>query len=164
MKRTAEAMEQIAPMVDQIAPITDRIASVMERQQRTIITVAPDTSVTDAVALMNRHGIGSVLITEDGQLIGIFTERDVMQRIIATHRDPDTTPVSRVMTRDVITVSPAVTVSNAMRVMIDNRTRHLPVTSERRLLGLVSIGDLMRWILEDRTAQVKDLVGYICHA
>lgn len=124
-------------------------------------TVRPYTSVKTAVDHMNEYGIGAVLVTADRRLLGIFTERDVLTRVVGDWFDPDTTPVSEVMTERVVTVTPDTTVEEAMLLVTEFRCRHLPVVEEDAVLGLISAGDLTRWLVRDQQAEIEQLVGDI---
>ena len=106
-------------------------------------SVGPGATVLDAALLMNEHKIGALLVMEGGQLAGIFTERDVLRRVVGEARNPASTPVADVMSREVICCSPEMTLEEARGVMKNRRIRHLPVMEgDDHLLGLVSIGDL----------------------
>jgi CBS domain-containing protein len=114
-----------------------------------LIAVPAGATVTEAVAAMVKHRIGAVLIrNEDGLVDGIFTERDLLTRVVHAGRDPKTTPISLVMTRDVRFVSPGTTVEAALSLMTVNRHRHLLVIDGPRVYGLISIGDLVREMIE----------------
>lgn len=114
-----------------------------------LITVPAGATVAEAVAAMIKHRIGAVLIrNEDGLVDGIFTERDLLTRVVHAGRDPKTTPISLVMTRDVRFVSPGTTVEAALSLMTVNRHRHLLVIDGPRVYGLISIGDLVREMIE----------------
>lgn len=114
-----------------------------------LITVPAGATVAEAVAAMVERRIGAVLIrNEDGLVDGIFTERDLLTRVVHAGRDPKTTPISLVMTRDVRFVSPGTTVEAALSLMTVNRHRHLLVIDGPRVYGLVSIGDLVREMIE----------------
>ncbi len=114
-----------------------------------LIAVPAGATVAEAVAAMVGHRIGAVLIrNEDGLVDGIFTERDVLTRVVHAGRDPKTTPISLVMTRDVRFVTPGTTVEAALSLMTVNRHRHLLVIDGPRVYGLVSIGDLVREMIE----------------
>lgn len=114
-----------------------------------LIAVPAGATVAEAVAAMVKHRIGAVLIrNEDGLVDGIFTERDLLTRVVHAGRDPRTTPISLVMTRDVRFVSPGTTVEAALSLMTVNRHRHLLVIDGPRVYGLVSIGDLVREMIE----------------
>jgi CBS domain-containing protein len=113
---------------------------------------------------MNRERIGAVLVHDGERVVGIFTERDVLTRVIDQGRDPAATPVAEVMTSALITVGPATTVAEAMAVVTEKRCRHLPVMEGDRLVGLVSIGDLTRWLTRHQAWHIEDLVRYITGA
>ena len=107
-------------------------------------------SVADAVAEMNRHRVGSVLVLDGGRLVGIFTERDVLRRVVGATVDPKRTLVADVMTAGVITISPDVTIEDTMVLFTEKRCRHLPVVDNGKLVGTISIGDVTRWMADSR--------------
>lgn len=108
-----------------------------------IIAASPTATVRQATQLMNEHGIGSLLVTEAGRLIGIFTERDVLRRVVAESRSPETTCVGDVMTSQVACVSPDATIEEVADLMRRQRVRHVPIIDrDENLLGMVSIGDI----------------------
>jgi CBS domain-containing protein len=114
-----------------------------------LISVEAGATVAEAVAIMFERRIGAILIrTEDGLVGGIFTERDLLTRVVHEGRDPAKTPISMVMTRDVRFVSPGTTVEAALSLMTVNRSRHLLVIDGPRVYGLISIGDLVRQMIE----------------
>lgn len=124
-------------------------------------SVSGDSSVADAVRIMNEEHIGSVLVREGPRMVGIFTERDVLRRVVQDHRDPETTAVSEVMTRDPATIGPEANTRDAMQVMTRARVRHLPIVDGDELLGLISIGDLVAAVSFDLTHEVEALHSYI---
>lgn len=108
-----------------------------------LVCTAADATVRQATRLMNDHAIGSLLVTSRGRLVGIFTERDVLQRIVAEGRSPDDTLVGDVMTTDVVCCSPQTSVDEVADLMRRRRVRHLPIVDDQQsLVGLVSIGDI----------------------
>jgi CBS domain-containing protein len=108
-----------------------------------VVSAPPEACVRDATVLMNEHGIGSLLIVEGGRIVGMFTERDVLRRVVAECRSPDTTPVSAVMTPDVIRCDPDTDVEQVADLMRRQRVRHVPVVdADEEVVGLVSIGDV----------------------
>lgn len=135
-----------------------QLNDILEQKGRVIHTVSPQTSVADAVQKMKEHNIGALLITEEGRLLGIFTERDILVRVMAEALDPRATPVTVVMTPDPQCVSPFITIENAMHVVTEKRFRHLPVVDDDRLVGLISIGDLARWMAGTQASQIEELV------
>jgi CBS domain-containing protein len=126
------------------------------------LTIGPAASVLQAALLMNEHRIGSLVVVEDGRVMGMFTERDVLQRVVAERRNPETTRVEEVMTTAVVCCSPETTVDEARGVMRNRRIRHLPVSdADGRLLGLISIGDLNAQLQAAQEQTVFLLTEYI---
>jgi CBS domain-containing protein len=122
-----------------------QVRDLLERKGSHVLTTGPEATVLRAAALMNQHRVGSLVVVagEGGRVVGMFTERDVLQRVVAARRDPASTRVGEVMTAEVVCCSPETTVDEARGVMRDRRVRHLPVADpDGRLYGLVSIGDL----------------------
>ncbi|MCA9823329.1 MAG: CBS domain-containing protein [Dehalococcoidia bacterium] len=126
-----------------------------------VFTVESDASVADAVACLNEHGVGSVLCLHRGQPVGIFTERDVLRRVLDRHMPPETTRVRDVMTTDLVTVTPGTHTDQAMEMMTRLRVRHTPVMEDGQLVGMVSIGDLLRWVLLNQEAEIGQFSDYI---
>lgn len=110
---------------------------------------------------MNKCRVGAIVIVDRGILVGMFTERDVLRRIVGAGLDPSRTLVSDVMTSSVFTVSPNTTMEDAMEMFTQKRCRHLPVISEGRLLGVISIGDITRWMTDQHRAEAEHLKNYI---
>ena len=136
------------------------ISVLLRRKGGQVFSVSPDVSVLDAVNEMNRHRVGAVVVLSGGAIAGIFTERDVLLRVLGV-RDPRATLVSEVMTREVITVTPAATVEEVAAIFTEKRSRHLPVVDQGRLAGLISIGDISRWVAANDHAEAESLKGYI---
>jgi len=141
--------------------MTDQIQQLLDRKGCRVETVPEDATVCRAVDLMNMHQIGSLLVGEVDRPVGIFTERDVLVRVVAQHLDPTTTFVRDVMTRDLVTVTPWTTVTAAMKIVTERRCRHLPVTDGTTICGLISSGDLTSWVVRDQRQLIDDLHGYI---
>jgi CBS domain-containing protein len=119
------------------------VKSILGDKGGQVWSVGPGASVLDAAVLMNEHKIGALVVLEGGHLVGIFTERDVLRRVVGEARNPAATPVADVMTTELICCAPETTLEEARGVMMNRRIRHLPVLDgEGQLLGLVSIGDL----------------------
>lgn len=137
------------------------ISALLERKGSTVFSIAPNLTIADAVAEMNRHRIGSIVIIENNRLAGIFTERDVLRRVVGDGVDPKAKRVRDVMTTDLITVTPETTVEETMVIFTDKRCRHLPVLADDRLVGLISIGDISRWVAETHQAEAEHLKNYI---
>lgn len=132
------------------------------KESGTVITIAPTALTIEAVQLMNDRHIGALLVTdEENHLLGIFTERDVLSRIVGQDRNPHTTPVSAVMTRRLVTTTPDTTVEQAMTLFMSHRIRHLPVLDGTTLVGVISIGDVNRLLLEAHELEAQHLRDYI---
>jgi CBS domain-containing protein len=128
----------------------------------TVYTVRPGAAVREAVRTMNAHGVGTLVVVERGSVAGIFSERDVLRRIVDAGRSPETTTVADVMTREVIAVGLEMTVTDAMALMTRERVRHLPVLDGGgELAGLVSIGDLTRRVSMGQAHEIDGLANYI---
>lgn len=145
----------------------DKVGSVLALKGRHVETVSADATVLEAVARMNERRIGSVLVAatyrpgEPYGPVGIFTERDVLVRVVARGLDPATTYVRDVMTVELVTIRADTTVAEAMRIITERRCRHLPVVDATGLCGLISIGDLTKWVVHDQQQTIEDLNGYL---
>jgi len=137
------------------------LSAVLQNKGHEVLTIAPEKTVLEAVRTMNEHGVGSLLVMNGDEVVGIFTERDVLRRVVDAELDPRTTKVAKVMTRELVTVRQRMTVTEAMAVVTEKRCRHLPVIEDGRLLGMVSIGDLTRWVSREQAFHIQDLVNYI---
>lgn len=137
------------------------VGQILQSKADNIITMEPDSTVLDAVRLMADRDIGSVVIVKDGRLAGILTERHYARNVILAGLSSETTPVSEVMSSKVVCVTPEHTVDDCMALMTEHRIRHLPVLKGEKLLGVVSIGDLVRSRIADQEAQISQLTDYI---
>jgi CBS domain-containing protein len=138
-----------------------RIRDILRRKGEDVYSVGPLATVIDAVNTMNDHHVGSVLVCEGGSPVGVFSERDVLVRVVAAQRDPRQTLVRDVMTTRLYTASPDDTLLEVMRLMTDRRCRHVPVMEGELLLGLVSIGDLTKATQYNLRQEVRELSSYI---
>ena len=137
------------------------VSALLERKGSTVHSVAPTLSVFEAVAEMNRRTIGAVVVLDGSRLVGIFTERDVLRRVVGAGLDPRRTLVADVMTPAVTTIAPDTTVDDTMEIFTEKHFRHLPVVSGGRLLGVISIGDSTRWMADAHRAEAEHLKNYI---
>lgn len=138
------------------------IAQVIEGKQGPIATVEADNTVISALRVMANRGIGAVLVTDNGALAGIFSERDYARKVVLQGKDSATTPVRDIMTSKLIHVTPDMTVDQAMQLMSDKRIRHLPVLDAAgSLIGVVSIGDIVKETIEYQQFLIKQLESYI---
>jgi CBS domain-containing protein len=127
-----------------------------------VLSISPEASVLDAALLMNEHKIGSLLVLSGGSLVGILTERDILERVVATCRNPAETQIQEAMTIEVVCCQPHTSIDEARGVMKNRRLRHLPVVDEaRRLHGLISIGDLNAHLAHDQEYTIHILEEYI---
>jgi CBS domain-containing protein len=141
--------------------MNEPVTRILDQKTEPLEAISPRTSITDAITRMNDRHIGSVLVMDGDRLVGIFTERDVLTRVVPNHLDADSIPVAEVMTRQPITIGPGTTVEEAMMVISDTRRRHLPVVQGGRVLGMISIGDLTRFMVRDQKRTIDDLIDYV---
>lgn len=126
-----------------------------------VVSVAPDAPVFEALRVMAERGIGAVLVLESGRLIGIMSERDYARKVILQGRSSHETPVRHIMTERVVYARPEQTVAECMALMTDKRIRHLPVIDGERLLGVLSIGDLVKETISEQEFLIRQLENYI---
>jgi signal-transduction protein with cAMP-binding, CBS, and nucleotidyltransferase domain len=137
------------------------IKEVLDRKGGSVITVDIATSVLDAIGTMSKANIGAVVIEQDGQATGIFTERDYLRKVALEGRSSNSTRVSEVMSSPLITVEPGESTRDAMETMTECRCRHLVVTEGEEMVGIVSLGDLVKHLLVVAEAEVEQLSSYI---
>lgn len=137
------------------------VSEILRRKGRDVLTTEPTATVFDCIASMVEHNVGSIVVTEDAAISGIFTERDYLRRIVLRGRTSKTTRVEQVMTPDVICVTPDTSVEQCMQVMTTHKCRHLPVVNDEELVGIVSIGDCVKQVSREAQLQVDNLRAYI---
>jgi CBS domain-containing protein len=137
------------------------ITAILDRKGRQVYSVPPGVSIAEAVAEMNQRRVGCVLVIDGTQLVGVFTERDVLRRVVGAGLDPRNSPVSAVMTANVITISHDAMIEETMAIFTEKRCRHLPVVEDGRVCGTISIGDVTRWMAEAHRAEAEHLKNYI---
>jgi CBS domain-containing protein len=138
-----------------------RVSDILAAKGESVHRAGPGTSAYDAIAIMVKHGVGSLLVTEGDSIRGIFTERDYLRRVLLSGLDGRATPVQDVMTRDLVAVEPARPVEDCMAIMTQRRIRHLPVVANGALAGIISIGDLVKYVSREREVEVRYLTEYI---
>lgn len=126
-----------------------------------ILSVAPNSDVYDALVSMEKHHVGALLVLDAGKLIGIFSERDYARSVALKGKTSKNTLVSEIMSKDIISVTPDQTVEDCMNLMSDKRVRHLPVIDNGTLMGVLSIGDLVKETIEYQQSLIKQLEAYI---
>ena len=127
-------------------------------EHEAIHSVGPDTLVMECVRTMTAEKIGALIVMDGERLVGIFTERDALNKVLAAGLDPRSTKVSEVMTKDPYSIPPTTTVGEAMEVVTKRRIRHLPVVKNGKVLAVVSSGDLTHWLVKDQMGEVQELV------
>ena len=135
----------------------------LDRKGRSVYSIAPEAPVLEAIRAMAEHHVGALLVMRGAELVGIVSERDYARKVILKGRSSSATPVADIMSSPVTTVDPATSVEEAMRIMTDRRIRHLPVTEDRRVAGVISIGDLVKAVIEDQQQTIEQLESYIHH-
>lgn len=126
-----------------------------------IFGIAPTDSVRQAIEMMAMHHVGALLVLDQGALRGIISERDYARKVILMNRNSQDTSVGEIMSAPAFTVSPTATVNECMHLMTERRIRHLPVVDNGRVIGVVSIGDLVKAVIEEQSAQIEQLERYI---
>ena len=139
----------------------DKVKRLIEEKGPEVYSVPPEETVWEAVRTMAGRHIGAILVIDKNQLIGIFSERDLLVRVLLTGLDPTATPIKAVMSTDMVYVTPDTPVREAMAVMTERRCRHLPVMEGQELRGMVSIGDCTRWVSRDQDYTIRHLQDYI---
>ena len=137
------------------------VRDVLARKGSAVHSIAPDATVLEATRKMNQHQLGAILVMVGDRVAGIFTERDVLRRIVAEQRDPASTPIESVMTTNVICVEPDMDLDEVSSIMQQQKIRHLPVCDDGKLLGMVSIGDVNAYHATHQEAQLTFLNDYI---
>ena len=139
------------------------IRDILNSKGTAMWTTSPDETVLDAIRRMAEHGVGALLVLDDGELVGLFSERDYSRRVILQGRRSQDTSVRTVMTTPVLTITPDATVQQGLAMMTEKYVRHLPVTDDSGLIGVVSIGDLVKSVIEDQELLIEQLEHYITH-
>jgi CBS domain-containing protein len=138
-----------------------KVRNILQGKNQSPIFVCPDNTVYQALELMCDKSIGALLVMEDGEFVGIFTERDYARKVILKGRASKETLIREIMTETPITVTPDNSVEDCMRIMTNKFIRHLPVLDNGRLVGLISIGDLVKFIIEEQKFIIENMEHYI---
>jgi CBS domain-containing protein len=135
----------------------------LDRKGRALFSIGPDEPVLEAVRLMAEHTVGALLVMKGEELVGIVSERDYARKVILKGRSSADTPVAQIMSSPVVTVSMSNTVQECMQLMTSRRIRHLPVVEGKKVVGVVSIGDLVKAVMEEQQQTIEQLESYIHH-
>lgn len=138
-----------------------RVRDVLRRKGSSVVTVPVSATALDAAHRMHERHIGAVIVLDDDRIAGIFTERDLLNRVVAVDRDPADTPVAEVMTEKVAVCSPDTTLEECRTAMTRNKMRHLPVMEEGRLIGIISSGDILARELQEQEETIRYLHEYM---
>jgi CBS domain-containing protein len=140
---------------------TGSIHEILDHKGNAVWTVSPDNTVFEAIQLMSEKNVGALLVTEHGKLIGIVSERDYTRKVALKGRTSKDLRVRDIISEKVMSVTPQNTVEECMRLMTENRVRHLPVLDGEKIIGVVSIGDLVNWIISAQSTTIRQLETYI---
>jgi CBS domain-containing protein len=137
------------------------VAQLLKHKPDTIHSVDPEAPVLEAIRLMAEHSVGALLVMQGQQLVGVVSERDYARKVILKGRSSSETSVRQIMSSPVFTVRPDQSVRECMQIVTDKRVRHLPVVEGERVVGVLSIGDLVRSVLEEQQKTIEELEQYI---
>ena len=137
------------------------ISEILSQKGTTVWSISPNATVFDAIALMAEKNVGALLVTESDKLVGIISERDYTRKVMLKNKTSKATAVKEILSGHVIHVSPAQTVEECMRLMTDHHFRHLPVLDGEKIVGVISIGDLVNWIISAQHSTISQLQTYI---
>jgi CBS domain-containing protein len=142
--------------------VSGQIAAILaQRKDQTVWAIAPEATVFEAIDLMAQKNIGALPVVDNGRLAGIISERDYTRKVILKGKSSKKIPVKEIMTEQVFTVQPNTPVTQCMRIVTEQRVRHLPVMDENKLVGIVSIGDLLNWTISAQGLAIDNLERFI---
>jgi CBS domain-containing protein len=141
--------------------LSDSVDSILKQKPGNVCSISPDQSVYEAIREMADKQIGALLVMSQDTLVGIISERDYARKVILMGRSSKNTTVKEIMTNRVVCVTPAHTLDECMALMTEHRIRHLPVMKDQKVVGILSIGDLVKWIISEQEATIRHLEHYI---
>ena len=141
--------------------VSGRVGAILAHKKASSVwSIGPNATVIDAIRLMDEKNVGALPVVDNGKLVGIVSERDYTRKVILKGRSSKDTPVSDIMSKQVLTVNPSNSVTECMQIMTDSRVRHLPVLEGADLVGILSIGDVLNWLILALTAMIDNLERY----
>ena len=140
---------------------TGTISEILNHKGANVYSVAPDTTVFDAIQLMSDKNVGALLVIDHGKLVGIISERDYTRKVALKGKSSKQTKVREILSEQLIRISPSHSIEDCMRLMTEHRIRHLPVLNGDEIVGIISIGDLVNWIISAQTNTIYQLQTYI---
>ena len=141
--------------------ISGKVSSILaHKKASTIWSIGPNAMVFEAIQLMDEKNVGALPVVDNKTLVGVVSERDYTRKVIVKGRSSKDTPVSDIMTKELLTVNPGDSVAECMRIMTEKRVRHLPVLEGTKLVGILSIGDVVNWLISAQTAMIENLERY----
>jgi CBS domain-containing protein len=141
--------------------VTGTIDSILHHKGTSLWSVTPETTVFDSIKLMSQKNIGALLVMKEGKLAGVFSERDYTRKVVLKGKSSKTTAVHEILSTPAISATPKNTIEECMRLMTEHRIRHLPVLDGDRVVGIVSIGDLVNWIISAQHVALNQMEAYI---
>jgi len=142
--------------------VSGRVSAILAQKKNAAVwSIAPEATVFEAIELMAQKNVGALPVVDGGRLVGIISERDYTRKVILKGKSSKETPVREIMTEQVLTVDPEVGVSECMQLITDQRVRHLPVLEEGKMVGVLSIGDLLKWIVSAQGVAIENLERFI---
>lgn len=141
--------------------ISGNVRQILTSKGTSLHSIGPDASVFDALKLMGEENIGALVVIENGEVAGVFSERDYSRKVVLQGKTSRATTVAEILSRPAVTVTPDDSIEKCMELMTSGRIRHLPVVDDGKLAGIVSIGDVVNWIIHAQGHAIRQLTGYI---
>lgn len=140
------------------------VKEILDQKGREVITIDADETVLDAIKMLANKGIGALVVQKDGKTVGLFSERDYTCKVVLTGKRSENTPVGDIMSQKLLVVDPDTSISDCMVLMTEKRIRHLPVVDNDKLVGLVSIGDIVKDIISQQQVVIEQLEQYVYYS
>jgi CBS domain-containing protein len=144
-----------------VMAVAGTVGVILARKDSAVWSISPNATVFEAIQLMAEKNVGALPVVDSSRLVGIISERDYTRKVILKGRSSKDTPVSDIMTRELLTASPSDSIAECMRIMTEKRVRHLPVLEGTKISGIVSIGDVLKWFISAQAATIDNLERYV---